>query len=87
MSQTLKLRDADRKVRELIDACRTANEECLIQDEDDQTVAVVVPKELYQLYQQEWESDFAAVDRIREKMNTYDSDEIQARIDQAVEDR
>ena len=86
MSQTLKLRDADQKVREFINACRTANEEYVIQDDDDQTVAVVVPKEMYQLYQQEWEKDFAVVDRIREKMKGFDPDEIQASIDQAVEE-
>jgi hypothetical protein len=86
MSQTLKLRDADTKVREFINACRTANEECVIQDEDNQTVAVVVPKEMYQLYQQEWEKGFAAVDRIREKMKGFDPDEIQANIDLAVEE-
>ena len=86
MSQTLKLKDADTKVRDFINACRTSNEEYVIQDDDDQTVAVVVPKEMYQLYQQEWEKDFAVVDRIREKMKGFDPAKIQARIDQAVEE-
>ena len=86
MPQTLKLRDTNVNVREFINTCRTANEEYVIQDDDDQTVAVVVPKEMYQIYQQEWERDFAVVDRIREKMKGFDPDEIQARIDLAVEE-
>ena len=86
ISHTLKLSDTDQKVREFINTCRTSNEEYVIQDDDDQTVAVVVPKEMYQLYQQEWEKDFAVIDRIQEKMKDFDPDEIQARIDQAVEE-
>lgn len=86
MPRTLKLRDADINVREFINACRAANEEYVVQDDDDETVAVVVPKDMYQLYQQEWEKKFAVVDRIREKMKGFDPDEIQARIDLAVEE-
>jgi hypothetical protein len=86
MAQTLKLKDTDRPIRDFFNAYRTATEECVIQDDDNQPVAVVLPMELYRLYQDEWEKDFAVVDRIREKTKGFDPAEIQTRIDQAVEE-
>jgi hypothetical protein len=86
MAQTLKLKDTDRPILDFFNAYRTSNEECVIHDDDGQPVAVVLPMELYRLYQEEWEKDFAVVDRIREKMKGFDLEEIQARIDQAVEE-
>ena len=86
MAQTLKLKDADNPILDFFNACRTIDEECVIHDNDDQPVAVVLPMELYRLYQEEWEKDFAVVDRIREKMKGFDPEEVQARIDQAVEE-
>ena len=89
MPQTLKLRDANVNVREFINTCRTSNEEYVIQDEDDQTVAALLPANQYASYQtyvRRREQNFAVIDRIREKMKGFDPDEIQARIDQAVEE-
>ena len=85
MAQTLKLKDTDRPIRDFFKAYRTINEECVIQDDDNQPLAVVLPMDLYRLYQEEWEKDFAVVDRIREKTKGFKPEAIQARIDQALE--
>ena len=86
MAQILKLKDASAPWRELIDAFRETPQEGIVQDEDNQAVAVVLPMEVYQMYQGEWDRDFAVVDRIRGKMKDFDPDEIQANIDKAVEE-
>ena len=86
MAQILKLKDASAPWRKLIDAFRETPQEGIVQNEDNQAVAVVLPMEVYQLYQGEWERDFAVVDRIREKMKGFDPDEVQANIDKAVEE-
>ncbi|MCY4604594.1 MAG: hypothetical protein OXE49_10220 [Gemmatimonadetes bacterium] len=39
--------------------------------------------EEYLLYEQEWEKDFAAVDRIQEKMKGYNSAYVEKQIDLA----
>lgn len=84
MSQILKLQDADSQFRKLVEAVRQKKEECVVQDEQGRSVAVVVPVELYRLYQQEWEKGFATVDRIQEKMKGYDSAQVEAQIEKAV---
>ena len=89
MSQTLKLKDADTKVRDFINACRTANEECIVQDEADQTVAVVMPADQYKAfssYQRRRERNFAVLDRIAAKTKDLDPDYIENKIEQAVEE-
>jgi len=84
MAQTLKLKDAGSKLRQVVESFREKREDCVLQDEEGRSVAAVVPIELYQLYQQEWEQSFAVVDRIREKMKDFDSDFIEAQIAKAV---
>jgi len=89
MAQILKLKDTDRPIRDFFSTYRTATEECVIQGEDNQTVAAVLPAkqyEIYQDYRRRREQNFAVVDRIREKMKGFDPEEVQARIDQAVEE-
>ena len=89
MSQTLKLRDADQKVREFINACRTANEEYVIQDDDDQTVAVMMPADQYETfrsYQRRRKQNFAVLDRIAAKTKGLDPEFIESKIEQAVEE-
>ena len=89
MSQTLKLRDADINVREFINACRTANEEYVIQDDDDETVAVMMPADQYEAfrsYQRRREQNFAILDRIAAKTKDLDPDVIESKIEQAVEE-
>ena len=89
MAQTLKLRDANVNVREFINACRAANEECIVQDEDDQPVVAVLPAEQYESYQnyvRRREQNFAVLDRIAAKTKDLDPDFIESKIDQAVEE-
>ena len=89
MAQILKLKDADRPLRDFIDSLRGNSEECVIQDEDEKTVAAVLPAREYDRYQdylRRREQNFAVIDRIREKMKDVDPDELQARIDQSVEE-
>jgi len=84
VSQVLKLKDTDSQFRQLVESVRQNKEECVVQDEQGRSVAVVVPVELYRLYQQEWEKGFAAVDRIRAKMKGYDPAQVEAQIEKAV---
>jgi len=89
MARILKLKDASEAWRKLIETFRDEPQEGIVRDEDDQTVAVVVPPEQYASYQNylsQREEDFAILDEIAEKMKNYDPEEIQARIDQAVEE-
>ena len=89
MTATLKLRDADRKVREFFDARRSSGEECLVQDENNETVAAVLPAKQYQTYQQylrRREQNFAVLDRIAAKTKELDPNEIERKITQAVEE-
>lgn len=83
MSQILKLKDAG-KLRQVVESFRENREDCVLQDEEGRPVAAVVPIELYQLYQQEWEAGFAVIDRIQEKMKDYDPDFIESQIAKAV---
>lgn len=87
MAQTIKLKDADRTLRNLIASFSGKSEECVIQNEDNQAVAVVLPARQYASYQaylKQREEDFAVLDEIAETMKQYDPEEIQAGIDQAV---
>ena len=84
MSQILKLKDTDNTFRRLVESSRQNGEECFVQDERGDSVAVVLPMELYRLYQQEWEEDFADVDRVREKMKHYDPEFVEGQIAKAI---
>ena len=87
MSQTMKLKDAGGKFRQLIASFQNKKEACVIQDEKDRPVAVVLPierYESYQAYQRQRETDFAVFDRVDEKMKDYDPDFIDAQIEKAV---
>ena len=84
MSQILKLQDTDNSFRRLVESSRQNREECFVQDEQGDPVAVVVPMELYRLYQQEWEEDFAVVDGIRERMKDYDPEFVDGQIAKAI---
>ena len=76
----LNLKEAGSKLQELVQSLRSSNEACEVRNEKGQMVAVVLPVERYRLYQQEWEKDFAAVDRIRDKMRDNDPDSVTIRI-------
>ena len=76
----LNLKEAGSKLQELVQSLRSSNEACEVRNEKGQMVAVVLPVERYRLYQQEWEKDFVAVDRIRDKMRDNDPDSVTIRI-------
>lgn len=89
MARILKLKDAGQSWRKLIETFRDEPQEGIVQDDNNQAVAVVLPAEQYASYQaylQQREKDFAVLDEIAEDMKQYDPKEIQARIDQAVEE-
>jgi len=87
MSQVFNLEKSDRKLRRLIESFREKQEECVIQDEQERPVAVVLPidrYESYRAYLRQREEDFAVFDRIDAKMKGYDPDFIEAQIEKAV---
>lgn len=89
MAQILKLKDADQTLRDLVASFRGKSEECIIQDDDNQTIAALLPAQEYQRYQSylnRREQNFGVIDRIREKMKGFDPDKIQADIDRAVDE-
>ena len=82
----LKLQDAG-KLRQLISSSSGKKEDCVIQDEQDRAVAVVLPIERYESYQaylRQREKDFAIFDVIDEKMKDYDPAFIESQVEQAV---
>ena len=89
MSRILKLQDASEAWRKLIETFRDQPQEGIVQDENNRVVAAVVPAgqyASYQAYLQQREKDFAVLDEVAEDLKQYDPEEIQARIDQAVEE-
>lgn len=89
MSQVLSLEEADRKLRRLIESFREKQEECVIQDEQERPVAVVLPIERYESYRanlRQREEDFTIFDRIDAKMKGHDPDFIELQIEKAVDE-
>ena len=89
MTQILKLKDASPPWRRLISELGAKSQESIIKDDNDQTVAVILPIERYESYQaylRQREADFAVFDDVAEAFREVDSDELQARIDQAVDE-
>ena len=90
MAQILKLKDASASWRQRLSELRTKPQESVIKDDNDQTVAVVLPierYESYQTYRRQREKDFAVFDDVAEAFKDMDPDELQSRIDQAVQDQ
>lgn len=89
MAETVKLRDTDQKVREFFNARRASDEECVVEDENTETVAAVLPAKRYQGYQEylrQRAADFAVFDDVAQAFRDVDPEELQARINQAVEE-
>jgi hypothetical protein len=86
MTQILKLKDAGSRWRQLLNGLRQRSEKAIIEDEENRPVAIVVPVELYRRYEAEREADFAVFHEVKEALKDYDPEELQARIDQAVEE-
>jgi len=87
MSQVLSLEKADRKLRRLIESFREQQEECVIQDEQERPVAVVLPidrYESYRAYLRQRKEDFTVFDRIDVKMKGHGPDFIEVQIEKAV---
>lgn len=87
MSIVLKLQDAGGKFRQLVESFREKKEECIVQDEQDRPVAVVLPierYESYQAYRRQREKDFAALDDVAEDLKDFDPDFLEAQIEKAV---
>ena len=84
MAAILKLQDASSTWRRFITGLRTKPQKAIIQDEQNRDLGVVLPMEEYLLYEQEWEKDFAVVDRIQEKMKGYNSEYVEKQIEKAV---
>lgn len=89
MAQILKLKDASSSWRRRISELRTKPQESIIKDDNDQAVAVVLPIERYESYQaylRQREADFAVFDDVAGAFREVGLDELQARIDQAVDE-
>jgi hypothetical protein len=87
VSQILNLKDGGSKLRQIVQSLRASKEECEVQNEEGQTVAVVLPMERYKSYQtylRQREADFAVLDEIAEDLKDYDPDFIERQIDKAV---
>jgi hypothetical protein len=84
MAQILKLKDASAPWRKLIDAFREDPQEGVVQDENDETVAVILPRPLYQLYQQQRAKDFEVFKDVRKDLQDYSDEELQERIDLSI---
>ena len=84
MAAILKLQDAGSTWRQFITSLRSKPQKAIIQDEQNRDLGVVLPMEEYLLYQQEWEKDFAVVDRIQKKMKGYNSEYVEQQIEKAV---
>ena len=83
MAAILKLQDASSTWRQFITSLRSKPQKAIIQDEQNRDLGVVLSVEEYLLYEQEWERDFAVVDRIQEKMKGYNSAYVEKQIDLA----
>ena len=87
VSQTLELEDTGGKFRQVVESFREKQEACVIQDDEDRPVAVVLPierYESYEAYRRRREENFAVLDRIAEKMQGYDPDYVESQIEKAV---
>ena len=83
----LSLKDSGSKFRQIVQSLCSADEACEIKNDQGQTVAVLLPTERYASYQtylRQKAEDFAVFDRLAEAFK--DADNLQARIDRAVEE-
>ena len=87
MSQTIKLKDAGSKFQRLIESFQESKEECVIRDDKDRPVAVVLPIERYKSYRsylRQRERDFAILDEVAGDLKDCDPDFIEGQIEKAV---
>ena len=89
MTHILPLKDIEKKIRQLTNFFQQETDEYVIQDDQNQPIAVVLPLESYASYQEylrQREKDFTIFDTIDKKMSAYDPDFIDNQIEQAIAD-
>ena len=87
MAQLVQLQNSDESLRRMVETCRNQNEECVIQDNQNQPVAVMMPIERYESYQaylKQKEKNFAILDTVAEDLKNYEPDFIENQIEKAV---
>ena len=87
MAQMIQLQNSDEALRRMVEACRNQNEECVIQDNQNRPVAVMMPigrYESYQAYLKQKEKNFAILDTVAEDLKNYEPDFIESQIEKAV---
>ena len=87
MTQMIQLQNSDETLRRMVETCRNQNEECVIQDNQNRPVAVMMPIERYESYQaylKQKEKNFAILDTVAEDLKNYDPDFIESQIEKAV---
>ena len=87
MAQMIQLQNSDETLRQMVETCRNQNEECVIQDNQNRPVAVMMPIERYESYQaylKQKEKNFAILDTVAEDLKNYEPDFIENQIEKAV---
>ena len=87
MAQLVQLQNSDKSLRRMVETCRNQNEECVIQDNQNRPVAVMMPIERYESYQaylEQKEKNFAILDTVAEDLKNYEPDFIENQIEKAV---
>ena len=87
MAQMIQLQNSDETLRRMVETCRNQNEECVIQDNQNRPVAVMMPIERYESYQaylKQKEKNFAILDTVAEDLKNYEPDFIESQIEKAV---
>ena len=89
MAQMIQLQNSDETLRRMVETCRNQNEECVIQDNQNRPVAVMMPIERYESYQaylKQKEKNFAILDTVAEDLKNYEPDFIERQIEKAVQE-
>ena len=87
MAQMIQLQNSDETLRRMVETCRNQNEECVIQDNQNRPVAVMMPIERYESYQaylKQKEKNFAILDTVAEDLKNCEPDFIERQIEKAV---
>ena len=88
MAQMIQLQNSDKTLRRMVETCRNQNEECVIQDNQNRPVAVMMPIERYESYQaylKQKKKNFAILDTVAEDLKNYEPDFIESQIEKAVQ--
>ena len=89
MAQMIQLQNSDETLRRMVETCRNQNEECVIQDNQNRPIAVMMPIERYESYQaylKQKEKNFAILDTVAEDLKNYEPDFIERQIEKAVQE-